>query len=504
MLAALDNKTISSVELVELHERRIEERDGDLNAIPVRTFDRAREAATRADQARARGERAPLLGLPMTLKESTQTAGLPQSAGIEPLKDYRPANDGPIASSVFAAGACLLGKTNIPVALGDWQADSPVYGRTNNPWDLERTPGGSTGGGGAALAAGMTPLEIGSDIGGSIRVPAAYCGLYGHRPSQTAVPRAGAFPFGDAENPAIVMGVQGPLARSAVDIELLFDVVAGPGVGERAGWRLDLPPARGKQLSDLRVAIMPRLEMVQPSAEMHAKVDELAVLLDKAGATVGEAMPDVDRSAYLKDYLTLLAVITSLGQSRSDREKMASETTGNNEDLMAAMAKGFTIDAMDYVMLLGRREAARAAWRAFFEDWDVLVCPAALDAAFKHQSGPQPERMLPLDGTAVPYMLNIVYPMWAIFTGQPATAFPAGLNSAGLPLGCRQSGRISKTGRRSASRSASSASGTASNLRPATDGRVRGGGASLPRRPQVSRRGTSRTTDRGGTRRRRS
>ena len=440
MLAALDNKSISSVELVELHVRRIEERDGDLNAIPVRTFDRAREAATRADQARARGERTPLLGLPMTLKESTQTAGLPQSAGIEPLKDYRPASDGPIASSVFAAGACLLGKTNIPVALGDWQADSPGYGRTNNPWDLERTPGGSTGGGAAALAAGMTPLEIGSDIGGSIRVPAAYCGVYGHRPSQTAVPRAGAFPFGDVENPAIVMGVQGPLARSAVDIELLFDVVAGPGVGERAGWRLDLPPARGEHLSDLRVAIMPRLDVVQPSAEMHAKVDELAVFLDKAGATVGEAMPDVDRNAYFNDYMTLLAVITSLGESRSAREEMASETTGDDEYGMAAMAKGFTIDAMDYIMLLGRREAARAAWRAFFKDWDVLVCPTALDAAFKHQSGPQPERLLPVDDTEVPYLLNIVYPMWAIFTGQPATAFPAGLNSAGLPLGLQAIG----------------------------------------------------------------
>ncbi len=152
----------------------------------------------------------------MTLKESTQVAGLPQSAGIEPFKDYRPTTDGPIATSVFTAGACLLGKTNIPVALGDWQADSPVYGRTNNPWDLGRTPGGSTGGGAAALAAGMTPLEIGSDIGGSIRVPAAYCGLYGHRPSETAIPRAGSFPLADRPNPAFVMAVQGPLARSAV------------------------------------------------------------------------------------------------------------------------------------------------------------------------------------------------------------------------------------------------------------------------------------------------
>lgn len=435
MLVALDSRTISSAELIEMHVQRIEERDGPLNAIPVRTFDRAREAAERADRARAGGERAPLLGVPMTLKESTQTAGLPQSAGLEPLKDYRPASDGPIAQSVFAAGACLLGKTNIPVALSDWQANSPVYGRSNNPWDLERTPGGSTGGGAAALAAGMTPLEIGSDIGGSIRVPAAYCGLYGHRPSETAIPRAGAFPYSDVENPAIVMGVQGPLARSAIDMELLFDVVAGPVLGEKAGWRLDLPKARGDQLSDLRVAIMPRLDVVQPSAEMHAKVDELAVFLEKAGAKVGEAMPDVDTRAYFDDYTTLLAVITSLGESRSSRERMGLEADGRNQESMAAMAKGFTLDATDYVMLLSRREVARAAWRAFFDDWDVLVCPAALDSAFRHQTGPQSDRVLTLDHTDVPYALNIIYPMWAIFTGQPATAFPAGVSSTGLPLG---------------------------------------------------------------------
>ena len=440
MLVALDSRTISSVELVELHVQRIEERDGLLNAIPVRTFDRAREAAEHADRARAGGQQAPLLGVPMTLKESTQTAGLPQSAGIEPLKDYRPAADGPIASSVFAAGACLLGKTNIPVALSDWQADSPVYGRTNNPWDLERTPGGSTGGGSAALAAGMTPLEIGSDIGGSIRVPAAYCGLYGHRPSESAVPRAGAFPFGDDENPAIVMGVQGPLARSAIDIELLFDVVAGPGRGEQAGWRLDLPIARGAQLSDFRVAIMPALDLVRPSAEMHAKVDDLAVFLERAGAKVGEAMPDIDQRTYFHDYMTLLAVMTSLGESRSARQQMALETRGHNQDFRIAMAKGFTLDATDYLMLLNRRESARAAWRAFFNDWDVLVSPTALDAAFQHRTGPQSQRVLTLDDTDVPYTLNIVYPMWAIFTGQPATAFPAGLSSTGLPLGLQAIG----------------------------------------------------------------
>ena len=441
MLAALDRGEISSRELVELHIDRIETGDDDLNAMAVRTFDRARAAAEVADAARARGDRAPLLGLPMTLKESTQVAGLPQSAGILALKDYRPTEDGMIARRVFDAGACLLGKTNIPVALGDWQADSPVYGRTNNPWDLGRTPGGSTGGGAAALAAGMTPIEIGSDIGGSIRVPAAYCGLYGHRPSETALPRAGAFPFGELENPAIVLGVHGPLARSMTDIELLFDVVAGPGEGEGAGWQLALPAARHDSLTDFRVAIMPATTLAQPSAAMQAAVDDLALFLGRAGAKVDRVMPDIDQRSYFADYLTLLTVITSLGQSREEREEAARDArVGDDDDVFAAMRTGFTIDASDYIGLLSRRERARAVWRGFFINWDVLICPTALDVAFEHQSGSQNDRMLSIDGRSVSYMLNIVYPMWAIHTGQPATAFPAGFSPSGLPLGLQAIG----------------------------------------------------------------
>ena len=439
MLAALDAAVVSSVELVEMHLARIDTHDGALNAIPVRTPERALEAARRADEARASGEDGALLGLPITLKESTQTAGLPQSAGIEPLRDYRPAHDGPIAARIFASGACLLGKTNIPVALTDWQADSPVYGRTSNPWDLGRTPGGSTGGGAAALAAGMTPLEIGSDIGGSIRVPAAYCGVYGHRPSETAVPRAGAFPFADRVNPAFVMGVQGPLARSARDVELLFDVVAGPVTGEDVAWRLELPPARHERLADFRVAIMPTLSLVQPSSEMQAKVDELAAFLGRVAAKVGEAMPEVDHESYLLDYLTLLTAVTSQGQSRDERES-AARAADRSDRVLDAQAKGRTLDAAAYLALLGRREAARDAWRSFFAAWDVLVCPTALDAAFPHQTGDQNARTLSIDDRTVPYMLNIVYPMWAIFAGQPATAVPAGLNRAGRPLGVQAIG----------------------------------------------------------------
>jgi amidase len=438
MLAALRARKVSSMELVEMHLKRIKERDGALNAIPVRTEDRARAAARSADAALARGQRAPLLGVPMTLKESTQTAGLPQTAGISPLKDYRPSNDGPVAAAVFGAGACLLGKTNIPVALGDWQADSPIYGRTNNPWDLKRTPGGSTGGGGAALAAGMTPLEIGSDIGGSIRVPGAYCGVYGHRPSETAIPREGSFPLADLPNPAALMGVQGPLARSAEDLELLFDVVAGPVLGEDAGWKLALPQARHAQLKDFRVAVMPAMPWVKPAAEMQSKVEALAQFLSQRGAKVAQAMPAFDFEQYFRDYLTLLTVQTTQAQSRAEREATAKAAA--NDGLLGAQALGMTIDAADYLALLRRRELARAAWRAYFNDWDVLIGPMTLDAAFEHQSGEFNDRVLRIDNETVPYALNLTYPMWAIFAGQPSTAFPAGLNRAGLPLGLQAIG----------------------------------------------------------------
>jgi amidase len=440
MLEALRRREISSTELVDMHIARIEEHDGTLNAIPVRTFDRARQAAKQADERIAAGDTAPLLGLPMTLKESTLTAGLPQSAGILDFKDYRPALDGPIATRVFGAGASLLGKTNIPVALGDWQADSPVYGRTNNPWDLSRTPGGSTGGGGAALAAGMTPLEVGSDIGGSIRVPAAYCGVYGHRPSETAIPKSGIFPQADLPNPAVLMGVQGPLARSALDLELLFAVLFGPEPGEDVAWKLVLPPARHQRLADFRVALMPPPLGVKASARMQSRLEELVHFLSREGAKVAEAAPGLDIKEYYHDYLRLLSVMTTIGLPREAREAQAAKLRQAGDPASQAQADGLEMDATGYLMLVARRERARVAWRDFFRDWDVVLAPMTLDAAFPHQEAAFEDRRLTVDNELLPYGANLLYPMLAIFAGQPSTAFPGGLNEAGLPLGLQAIG----------------------------------------------------------------
>src|SRR6266508_686225 len=244
MLAALRARRVSAVELLELHQMRIERYNPELNAIVEPDFERARREAEAADTRRARGDDAPLCGLPMTLKESINVRGLRTTVGMSVWKDFRSEHDAHVTTRVKGAGAVVMAKTNVPQMLADWQSSNPVYGRTNNPWDLSRTPGGSTGGGAAALAAGLTPLEFGSDIGGSIRVPAAFCGVYGHRPSETAMPRSGQFPMPPMPNAAVVMGVQGPMARSAQDLELGLDVPAGPDVVEGVAWQVRIPPAR--------------------------------------------------------------------------------------------------------------------------------------------------------------------------------------------------------------------------------------------------------------------
>jgi amidase len=235
------------------------------------------------------------------------------------------------------------------------------------------------------------------------------------------------------------MGVQGPLARSAFDLELLFDVLAGPVVGEDVAWRLALPAARADRLRDFRVAVMPAMPWVRPSAEMVGKVDALVAFLGQQACKIAEAMPAVDFEQYFNDYLCLLTVATTQGQSREQREATAREWR-KHAGTTAAQAEGLTLDAVGYLALLRRRETARAAWREFFKSWDVLIGPMALDVAFEHKEGDFPSRTLLIDNQQVPYMLNVVYPMWAIFAGQPSTAFPAGLSKAGLPLGLQAIG----------------------------------------------------------------
>ncbi len=448
MLAALRARRVSAVELLDLHQRRIERHNPTLNAIVEPDFERARGEAKAADTRRARGEDAPLGGLPMTLKESINVRGLRTTVGMAMWKDFRSEHDAPVTTRVKGAGAVVMAKTNVPPMLADWQSSNPVYGRTNNPWDLSRTPGGSTGGGAAALAAGLTPLEFGSDIGGSIRVPAAFCGVYGHRPSETAMPRSGQFPFPPMPNTAVVMGVQGPMARSADDLELALDVAAGPEVGEDVGWRLAIPSARRNRLGDFRVAVLPAIDWVPVDTEVASALDDLASRLGRLGCQVKTAQPEGlgDHRQHYALYLTLLSAITSARVPAEQRRARVEVMRTRDDEWSRALQRGIESGAPDFVAWIGQREQYREAWRAFFGEWDVLLAPAFFTPAYPHWDRPWPNtpesirKTLDLNGEPVLEELGLVHSAVATLAGQPATAFPAGRTRSGLPIGLQAVG----------------------------------------------------------------
>jgi amidase len=448
MLRSLRAREVSAVELLDFHLRRIERYNPAINAIVEPNYEQARAAAQAADAARAGGEDGALLGLPMTLKESMNFTGLRTTVGVPDFSGFRADADGPIAARVRAAGGVVMGKTNVPPNLSDWQSDNTIYGRTNNPWDLTRSPGGSTGGGAAALAAGLTPLEYGSDIGGSIRVPAAFCGLFGHRPSDTALPRFGQFPFPSAPNPVTFMGVQGPLARTAADLELAFDVVAGPDPLEELAWRLELPAARHEKLSDFRVAVLPRLPWLPLDAEIEAAQDRLVSGLGRLGVTVKEASPEAlgDLRGAHRLYLKLLMATTSVRQPKELIKIRADASRALGTEFDVAMAEGIEASAGDYIVSYGERAGVRAAWQAFFQEWDVLLSPAFFTPAFEHIPASWPPGIPPGDttilvnGAPARYLLGLGYPAIATLPGLPGTAFPAGLTSSGLPIGLQAVG----------------------------------------------------------------
>lgn len=446
MAAALRSRQISAVELLELHLGRIARYNPALNAIVIPTEERARHRAAAADAAAAHGRwLGPLHGLPITIKDCIDTAGIPTTAGVPARVATPAAADAPVARRVLGAGAVLLGKTNVSTNAGDWQAENALFGRTNNPWDLSRTPGGSTGGGAAALAAGLTSLEFGSDIGGSIRVPAAFCGLHGHRPSDTAVPRYGYVPGWPAYNPAMVLNVLGPLARGAVDLELALDVIAGPVVGEDTAWRLDLPPPRAEKLSGFRVALLPFVDWLPVNASIGAALDAVAALLRGLGARVAEAAPDgFDLRAHEELYTALLGImeLSTRGIDEAERAALAEEARRSANPFGPATARGLTASAADLLAMLDARERCRAAFRAFFTHWDVLLAPLTLTPPFHHipETVPLGERTLLIDGTPVPYERMTVYPGVATLPGLPATAFPCGRTTDGLPIGLQAIG----------------------------------------------------------------
>jgi len=413
---ALAAHEVSAMELFEAAVARIEAENPRINAVVVRDFDRAREAAKAADVALARGERRALLGVPMTVKESHHVAGLPTTWGAAAFKAWMPGRDATGVTRLKAAGAVILGKTNVSLSLADWQSVNPLYGRTNNPHDVTRSPGGSSGGAAAALAAGMVPLEYGSDIGGSIRVPAHFCGVFGHKPTYGLIPLTGHVPPPFEESGAeIEFAVVGPLARTAADLDLALSILAGPEGEVAVGYRLALPPARCQRLADFRVLVVDAHPACATDAEVAGILHRLADHLAAAGAKVTHASPRLpDLAAAHKAYVRLLNTVLSRGQPGA-REPISAHAWLDGLDLIAVH---------------------RRQWAALFQEYDVVLAPPFGTSAFPHTDEPDwSRRTLTINGEPTPYGAQLAWPGLATFPGLPATCAPIGKTASGLPVG---------------------------------------------------------------------
>ncbi|WP_024510876.1 amidase [Bradyrhizobium sp. ARR65] len=440
--AALAARQISAVELTEDAIARIERHDGRINAICVRDFERALQAARAADASLARGEKKPLLGIPLTVKESFNVAGLPTTWGFVPQKDFRPTQDALAITRIKDAGGVIIGKTNVPVGLGDWQSYNDIYGTTNNPYDLGRTPGGSSGGSSAALAAGYGPLSIGSDIGGSLRVPAFHCGVYAHKPTFGLVATRGHTPPQVPPMPLDRdMSVLGPMARSAADLSLLLDVIAGPDPLEAGvGYKLALPPPRHSRLADFRVLVIDGHPMLPPNKEIRESIEKLAGKLAKAGASIARQsplLPDFVESSrlYMRMLMAFLASFWPAEQYEAAKAA-AVQLKPDDTSLPAERLRGIAVSHRDWVLDEGARGRLRAQWRELFKNFDAVICPIMPTQAYPHDHSPEQEkRRVNIDGRDYVYPDQLSWPGIATLPGLPATAIPTGFASDGLPIG---------------------------------------------------------------------
>ncbi len=441
---ALTAKKVSALELTQDAIARIERYDGKINAICVRDFSRALDAARAADAAIARRGVRALTGIPMTVKESFNVAGLPTTWGYVQQKDFVAKEDALVVARAKAAGAVVLGKTNVPVGLADWQSYNDIYGTTNNPFDFGRTPGGSSGGSAAALAAGYGPLSLGSDIGGSLRSPAHYCGVYAHKPTFGLVPSRGHTPPPLPPLPVERdLAVVGPMSRSAGDLSDLLEVIAGPDELEAGrGYRLALPAARHADIAAFRVLVVDTHPLMPTAACVRAAIDALAERLAKSGAKVrreSDLLPDLASSSrlYMRLLLSFLAAAFPPEVYEGMRARAAS-LAPEDMSLAAERVRGAALSHRDWIMCDGMRAGLRARWRALFAEFDALICPIMPTPAYPHDHAPnQSDRRIVVDGRAFAYMDQLVWPGVATCPGLPATSIPLGLSPEGLPVGAQ-------------------------------------------------------------------
>ncbi|MBD3648876.1 MAG: amidase [Pseudomonadales bacterium] len=445
LAAKIRDKEISSVELLEHYIARMERYNPDINAIIVTQLDKARARAKEADQALGRGESwGPLHGVPMTVKESYNIAGLPTTWGNPELKNNIADSDAVACERLQSAGAIIFGKTNVPIFLSDFQSYNEIYGTTNNPFDLERGPGGSSGGAAAALAAGLTGLEMGSDIGGSIRNPAHYCGVFGHKPTWGVLPMRGhALP--GVLSPSDI-SVIGPLGRSAEDLRLAMDLVAGADDLHVPGWKLELSKPAWSSFKDLRVAVWADDEMAPVDQEIKDRVLKVAKLVSDAGGKVDyDARPAFKSDWSHEQYTNLLHSAMSARQPEEvfkQNWERRQTLAADDDSQLAKVTRASTLFYREWHAYNENRTHLRWAWHEFFKEFDLLLTPMCSTAAFPHDHNPQmTQRLLTINNEPRPYFEQV---FWAGLTGVsflPSTVVPTGLNDRGLPIGVQIVGR---------------------------------------------------------------
>lgn len=437
-------KESTSVEVLEAHLQQISRHNSRLNAIVTLNTEAARAQAKQADAALNQGINwGPLHGVPVTIKDTFETSGIKTTSSFKPLAGYIPSQNATVVDRILAAGAIIIGKTNMPSLALDIQSNSPLFGIANNPWDLSRTTGGSTGGGSAAVAAGFTPLEIGSDIAGSVRIPAHYCGIFTIKPTENIVSMSGHIPdLPGAPRGVRHMGVSGPLARSVTDLELVLPLLAGL---DGKNWEIT-PVSMDKQaekpLQEIHLAWTNRFGPLASSSETSALLEATAQQLRQAGCTVDKSEPtDLDFENVWQSWGELLG--SEVGSSMPATARFLTgiqfKLLRDRSLIKKGVIKGLRMSLRDYARVLTRRDRLITTLENFLSKWDAWICPVTTGPAFTHRKIGRP---IMVDGQPMSYfMASMGFTTVFSLLGNPVVVIPMGRSESGLPLGLQIVGK---------------------------------------------------------------
>jgi amidase len=438
--AMLDRREISAVELLDAQLAHYDEVNPALNAVIATDLDGARTAAKAADKAMAGGAAGPLTGIPMTIKDVFEVVGMPATCGMPALANHYPTRDADAVAALREAGAVIWGKTNVPTGADDHQSFNPIYGMSRNPWNTDHTTGGSSGGAAAAVAAGLTSLELGSDIGGSIRVPSHFCGVYGSKPSWGVVSGRGHIPPMPGARGKTPLGVYGPLARSAFDLEWVLDLVVGPDDLDRKAFSIHLPPARHERIGDFRVGVW--LDGYPLDDGYRDAIEGFLERIEGIGADINRnARPAIDPAVNFDTYLTVLMALEGAGAAPEDyAAQVAAGDGAPPESYAAIIGRYMAQNVRSLAEGQARQQAIMGEWRTFFQDYDLVIAPCFPRTAFPHNATgrghmAQYDRTHTVNGEPIPYLDGLQWPGVATLPELPATAVPTGILADGLPIG---------------------------------------------------------------------